>query len=312
MAKPESDKRHHNNFDGLRLLAALLVLFSHMFALSGRWEPRFIGDHSFGNLGVLIFFSISGYLISASWFSDPNIFRFSLRRFLRIVPGLTIAIIISWTVVTSLGLSRFPGNPLHALNGSLWTIPYEIYCYILIASLGLLTRSPALVLSLTLLVAYAFLPKSFLSYFGLFFAGGALLQQYVRLRSVYALLGFFLSSAMFLSINETIIGLALIIPPATVWIGTQSWPVLNMAGRKGDISYGIYIYAWPIQQIVVTHVGSTSPYIWLLLPSLTITLAVAWLSWHLVEHPALLYKPKKNRFSASRDHSAVRQAVNEG
>jgi hypothetical protein len=56
-----------NNFDGLRLFASLLVVVSHTFLLSDRHVPTFYGSHTLGNLGVLIFFSISGYLIAASW-----------------------------------------------------------------------------------------------------------------------------------------------------------------------------------------------------------------------------------------------------
>ena len=74
-----------NNFDALRLIGAFLVLISHQFVLSGRWEARFVGGHSFGNLGVLIFFSISGYLVTSSWLKDPNILRFAARRALRMV-----------------------------------------------------------------------------------------------------------------------------------------------------------------------------------------------------------------------------------
>ena len=45
-----------NNFDGLRFTGVLLVLWSYMFAVSAHWEPRFLRDHSFGNLGALIIF----------------------------------------------------------------------------------------------------------------------------------------------------------------------------------------------------------------------------------------------------------------
>ena len=50
-----------------------MVLLSHMAPLSGRIEWIWMGEHSFGNFGVLIFFSISGYLVAASWNSDPDL-----------------------------------------------------------------------------------------------------------------------------------------------------------------------------------------------------------------------------------------------
>src|SRR4051794_16276411 len=62
---------HRNNFDGLRLIGALMVLVSHQFALSGRTEPHVVGQVSLGALGVLIFFSISGFLVGQSWHNDP-------------------------------------------------------------------------------------------------------------------------------------------------------------------------------------------------------------------------------------------------
>ncbi|RYH66892.1 MAG: acyltransferase, partial [Alcaligenaceae bacterium] len=84
---------HENNFDGLRLLGAFLVLGSHQFALAGRQEPFAVAPYTFGTLGVLIFFSISGFLVASSWKSDPNIFRFAARRFLRIWPALAVVVV---------------------------------------------------------------------------------------------------------------------------------------------------------------------------------------------------------------------------
>ena len=100
-----------NNFDALRLIGAFLVLVSHQFALSGRWEPKAVGDHSFGNLGVLIFFSISGYLVTSSWLNDPNILRFATRRTLRMAPALCVSMPLTWAVIAALGLTGFPDNP---------------------------------------------------------------------------------------------------------------------------------------------------------------------------------------------------------
>ena len=100
-----------NNFDALRLVGALLVLISHQFALSGRREPMFVGDHSFGNLGVLVFFSISGYLVTSSWLNDPHILRFCVRRTLRMLPALCVSIPLTLAVIGALGLIGFPDNP---------------------------------------------------------------------------------------------------------------------------------------------------------------------------------------------------------
>ena len=59
---------HHrqNNFDLVRVLAALFVLISHQHALNGLPEPTFLNVHTIGGLGVLIFFSISGFLVAQS------------------------------------------------------------------------------------------------------------------------------------------------------------------------------------------------------------------------------------------------------
>ena len=73
-----------NNFDSLRLTAALFVLVSHQHALTGLPEPSILNVHSLGGLGVLIFFSISGFLVAQSWQADPNLWRFSAKRLLRI------------------------------------------------------------------------------------------------------------------------------------------------------------------------------------------------------------------------------------
>lgn len=157
-----------DNFTFVRLLAAFLVLYSHQCALTGRPEPIFIGIHSFGGLGVLIFFSISGFLVTKSWLTDPNVARFVARRMLRIWPAFAMIILLAALILgptlTSLSLSeyfrhpqlkeyavnniffnlretlpglKFDGSAVpYAINGSLWTIPLELKCYGLLALLG--------------------------------------------------------------------------------------------------------------------------------------------------------------------------------
>ena len=75
--------KRSNNFDLLRIGAALVVVFSHSFPVVGRPEPTpFINPLglAWGNLGVLVFFSISGYLVAQSWDSDPDLWRYGAKR----------------------------------------------------------------------------------------------------------------------------------------------------------------------------------------------------------------------------------------
>jgi peptidoglycan/LPS O-acetylase OafA/YrhL len=67
-------------------------------------------------------------------------------------------------------------------------------------------------------------------------------------------------------------------------------PVLR-AARVGDLSYGLYIYGWPVEQTLLYASGGRLAW-WQLFPlALAITAAIAFVSWHLVEKPALRLKP---------------------
>jgi peptidoglycan/LPS O-acetylase OafA/YrhL len=284
-----------NNFDALRVIGALLVLASHQFALSGRVEPTLVGDHSFGNLGVLIFFSISGFLVTASWMKDPHMFRFIARRTLRMGPALCVSIPLTLAAIAALGLTEFPANPRHLTNGSLWTIPYEVYCYALLLVAGVVTRRPSIALAVGVFgyfVASGLQSgTSFLAYFGLFFAAGGLLQACPYLRNPLPTVLFLVAGCALMRIGQTRLGLACIVPSLTVAIGVQSWPGPRDISKIGDLSYGIYIYAWPVQQIGVALMGRQTPYLELLAITVPATLVLAGASWHLVEKNALRFKP---------------------
>lgn len=280
-----------NNFDALRLTGALMVLVSHMAPISGRAEWMWAGEHSLGNLGVLMFFSVSGYLVSASWDSDPDLGRFLARRYLRMAPGLFVALAVTWAIVSALRLNGFVRNATHTVNGSLWTLPLEVYCYLLLVGVGMLTAQ-RLVFVAGMLGAYLLFPSESLTYFGLFFAMGALFRAYPTLL-VWPLVALFAIAgwAVVWLDGPTIIALTLGLPALTLWIGVQSWPVLRNAGRFGDMSYGIYVYAWPVQQVMVALLPDRFPL--LLVASALVTAVFAWLSWRYVEAPWLRRKPSK-------------------
>ena len=89
-----------NNFDFLRLVAALSVVFSHSFLIaegSEASEPfvRLTGNQCvLGLVGVFVFFIISGYLVTGSFLRHPDPGRFALKRVLRIFPGLAVNLLV--------------------------------------------------------------------------------------------------------------------------------------------------------------------------------------------------------------------------
>jgi peptidoglycan/LPS O-acetylase OafA/YrhL len=97
-----------DNFTLLRLIMALLVVFSHSYPLDGRIEPVIFGMTA-GTLAVQCFFVISGYLIVGSYLTTKRPGLFAWKRFWRIVPALAVAYPISMLLYKWQGL--FAGNP---------------------------------------------------------------------------------------------------------------------------------------------------------------------------------------------------------
>lgn len=178
-----------NNFDFLRLVAAILVLFSHSYPLLGRGDEPFIylfGYETGGGLAVSVFFIISGYLISASYLNSRGTADYLIKRVMRILPGLAVAVLLTillgacltplglWDYLTHAQTLGYLNNiwlnihyhlPLvfaqnvypHAVNGSLWTLPVEFFMYILVLLLGicgLLRPRVALCVAVLSLLAY--------------------------------------------------------------------------------------------------------------------------------------------------------------
>ncbi len=323
----------HNNFDFLRLIAAFSVLFSHHFVLTGHAEPN-IGFQSLGGIGVLIFFSVSGYLVAQSWERDPSAWRFLAKRILRIWPAL-IAVVCAMVIllgpsVSSLSVRDYflssetwgffraarmtiqftlPGvftdNPYaRSVNGSLWTLPIEFRCYLILLGLGLVGVLRYRYLLLLGTVAFALFvfaiedpqhnPGQNPSFaLGAFFFYSVCLNYFrdfwrARLKFIFPLLG--LLCIILAAIHYQYAALFLALPPLVIFFGLSATPFIQRAGRFGDSSYGIYIYAFPVQQTVIM-LTNNRPSMWVtLIISTLITTALAFLSWHLIERPALNLK----------------------
>ena len=200
---------------------------------------------------------------------------------------------MAYGTVNLLGLSGFPRNHHRQLNESLWTIPLEIYCYIILSGILIVASRAGAWMSL-LMFGGVVITRELGFYaplfsYGLLFAIGVLIAEYRLLKRPIVILAMVVLALGFLATQHFYMVRALLLPLAMIYIGTRSWPIMRSAGRFGDLSYGIYIYAWPVQQITVAYLP-TAHIALLLAISLTVTTLLAWLSWHLVEKPALRCK----------------------
>lgn len=330
-----------NNLDALRLLGAAAVILGHAYHLTGRplLIPGLFG-YPVQTLGVVVFFSISGYLITASWSRSPSVVSYTAARALRIFPALVVVVLITVFVlgplVTTQTVGQYFDNPrtLHylvnivmqpqydlpgvfatdvpypnAVNGSLWTLPAELFCYLMVPLLCLVPRfarpvtfAAALVVSLVLAAIPAVdspviwgTRVSDAALMWVFFAAGALLRlAHERWRGLFRTdvavvlgLAYLMLSALQPTWTTRISWIAL--PYIVLTIGLASTPYVRRAARYGDLSYGMYLVGFPVQQLVVVYVGVVAMSLNLVLV-VGISAVLALVSWHLVEAPSMRLK----------------------
>jgi peptidoglycan/LPS O-acetylase OafA/YrhL len=336
--------KQDNNFNLVRLILSTAVLLSHAAALSGTLIPAqetFSGpwDIGFGGAAVQLFFAVSGYLVTQSYMRRGSLLAFSANRFLRLTPGLIIASLISSFLLAR--YNGYPGNAFHLANGSLWTIPWEILCYIicgLMGALGLFDRRAFNAIFILLWGCYLFhyadyaiwvdrrvtpMLMSFLT--GAFLAvNGAGHSSWTRFTAVLLIL---LSSYnvafmhMITSyVNSTFLpGIAPLDPAQLhlfIHVLMSTVLVISVGNMRAvapwlreDISYGLYIYAWPVTQVLVfisrKHFGLSLGWQSTFSLSLLISGCIAFSSWRLIERPALSFKKTVQQY-ADRYGSASR------
>lgn len=331
----------------VRLVAAYAVLFSHSFALLGLPQPQVAPGVDLGVFAVLVFFVISGYLVWISWERASSPASYAANRFLRIYPALAVNVLVTAIVLgpmlTTLSFDRYfggahfwqflidnlkpwgfylhlPGvfesNPFpRTVNGSLWTISYEILMYAIVFGVGLLgaARKPALAWAVFALFAamhvllaiegrwatlgirgeanYMGFRFDYLGLLAPFFWSGALYaihRHRIRLRGWIAALA--AAAMLAASTSSAFVPVAWVALPYLVLYVGFAPPLQRMPESRNDYSYGVYLYAWPVQQVVVSF--GMSPDQWALSLALTtvLTFALAMLSWHFVEARALALK----------------------
>lgn len=255
----------------------MLVLIGHSYILLGLPWPTVagIGIHE---IGVKLFFLISGYLITASWISCPDFWRFAEKRARRIMPALLVVVWltvfvvgpivttdpsywrspVTWTYLWRnsllLPFHSLPGvfayNPTPAVNGSLWTLPVEAFCYLL-APLLVVARAPLCIAVALALLAFPLTGE--VAGFGL--AGAS------------SVIPWFLIGA------------------AARQAGIKP-PVVALPALPVDLSYGFYLTAYPMQQCLVALLPDLAPAALIVLTTGYCAM-LAWALWTCIEKPAL-------------------------
>lgn len=354
-----------NHFNVLRLAAAVAVLLSHGEFLYRLTMKVQLPGHTLGSLAVYCFFFISGYLVCQSWHREPRWGAFWVKRIMRIFPGLIVATIFSVAVIgwamTTLGTAAYwshrdtwlnlannmagiatvqtlPGvfesNPFaRAVNGSLWTIRYELLMYLLLSTAGVAgwTRhrwvyplgagAMAAMWLWAHQTGHAATPWLFSMFtiadmtgFGVVFLLGSTFAAYQARRSGWwaaLALGGAILAWCCPTIRGVQVGVWICIAAGVFWAahaGVRRW---GGAWPREDLSYGVYIYAFPIQQ-AMTEIALRRG--WSLLTclalSLAVTLGAAAVSWFFVEKPFISHGRRLlQHLRARRPGTSVRPAA---
>jgi peptidoglycan/LPS O-acetylase OafA/YrhL len=335
-----------NNFNLIRFIAAFLVLYSHSYPLSlGAGATESLANvlgMTAGTFAVDVFFITSGFLVTASLLNRNNLRAFIWARVLRIYPALIVAVAFCVLVVgvyfTSEPVLAFLSDPVtlkfvkrnttlfsgvkyylpgvfetlpyaKAINGSLWTLPYEVKAYTGLTLLGAtlfwfkryFSRDyisvGVLVFAMTLLLIHLanhyghFMDAQKTRLYSMFFIGAAyyVWRARIKLSGVVALA---MLGLLFISKGSNDVffwAYTLCIAYLLFYVAYIPAGLIRNYNKLGDYSYGLYIYAFPVQQSVAALMPGVQ--VWEMVGwSFLISLVLAVISWHQVEKPFLKFK----------------------
>ncbi|WP_229722642.1 acyltransferase family protein [Xylophilus rhododendri] len=326
-----------HGFDYLRLILAAAVVVQH--SLRSSYGPAYadvtswLGWHRAITAPILLmFFALSGFLVAGSLKRRPTATAFMTLRAMRLVPALAVEVLLSALILGPLLTElpwrayfsapeffkyfqniyghihfRLPGvfvdTPAQEVNISLWTVPYELECYLALLGLwliGILKRR-AFVVAITV----AFIAVNTYIAFDTYtvqktmiggparalvaaFLCGLCINLYsdrIKLTIPIAaamLLGMVVSTLQYQTASVAAIFAAYMV----VYLGMTHPPKKSFLLR-GDYSYGLYLFAFPIQQ-TYTHLFPGYRHWYINAPfAIILGLMYAYFSWWCVEKPIL-------------------------
>jgi peptidoglycan/LPS O-acetylase OafA/YrhL len=336
--------RPANNFDVLRILFACFVIISHSYVLSGLGPSDPLGKITndyviLSYIGVKGFFVISGYLIYQSLMRSSSLFSYLKKRCLRIFPALFVLLIftlIALFFVSKQGLSVYLSNteiykyffgnfilfmphftipgffttiPNNAINGSLWTIEYEFFFYLLIIPLYFTrnhTRFNRIILASAIIafticnLFYANQLAQFkkpingelISDLAVFFLSGSLLSTFnaksIQFKKIALYIALpLLIATLIIQPHHTFLSFTLSI--VIIYFGLLQSTIANkIKNAIGDPSYGIYLYGFFIQQLLIYYFRPSL--LVLMTSSILLSIIIGIISWKWIEEKALKLK----------------------
>lgn len=341
--------RRNNNFNILRFVAAIFVIMGHMYHLTGSMSFIVYGQ-AVSTIGVKILFLLSGYFITLSYLSDTSkyhVIKYFIKKVFRIFPALIFVVVASMLIgacVTSLPLKDYFGSALFweyldnlrmypryvlpgvftdnpypsAVNGSLWTMPVELFMYVCVplfcichSNLGKIPGGGiailfALVTLLSIVLPAIGIKRTVL--YGTDWCSALAILPYYLAGCVYALFKNYqylwnLQIAAFLmfllgccSLNQAINELLfLVIFSYFIFsFGCSKKPFFAWCFKKYDLSYGMYLWGFPVQQMLIYSFHDNLSYAGYFALTLLIVIIISYISFIFVENPMISYARKLN------------------
>jgi peptidoglycan/LPS O-acetylase OafA/YrhL len=345
---------HSNSFDIVRLVAALAVVISHFYGMAFRVSPLngvWGTDEDLAGFAVIVFFGLSGYLITESVLNGATLRFYITSRILRIYPALVTCLIVCVALgafLTRLSPHQFfsaqtsqfflgnvfpffwqeqrilPGiflPPFEAINAPLWTIKYELACYALTLIVFVLPpkwRRYGFVVLCLIAVASWLVPlhswkiipadtasnrvlrfeyfnMGFFRYYAAIFFLAAVARVLIE-NSPHRWIGLFVlltfAVVLFYGTSIGLLAILCLVAFAGAALGCSSLLYFGGVFRQkiGDLSYSTYLYGWPISMLIGQLFYRKLGFWPTMAIAIATTLFVAWLSWRVIERPALRLK----------------------